>query len=78
MYCDSGNKTFIYCVKIISFPPAFETETKITCNRLFVDSFEEHNYESDDANTSFGREILQAVCKNQTPHKRVSVIKKLN
>ncbi|KAJ8934598.1 hypothetical protein NQ314_013261 [Rhamnusium bicolor] len=33
-------------------------------------SFEENNYESDDPNTSFGREILQAVCKNQTPHKR--------
>ncbi|KAJ8956078.1 hypothetical protein NQ318_016530 [Aromia moschata] len=32
-------------------------------------SFEE-SYESDDPNTSFGREILQAVCKNQTQQKR--------
>ncbi|XP_018566415.1 anillin-like isoform X2 [Anoplophora glabripennis] len=33
-------------------------------------SSSEENYESDDPNTSFGREILQAVCSNQTPQKR--------
>ncbi|CAG9831440.1 unnamed protein product [Diabrotica balteata] len=32
-------------------------------------SFETSN-NSDDPNTSFGREIIQAVCKNQTPQKR--------
>lgn len=44
----------------------------------FVDSFDENISESDDANTSFGREILQAVCKNQTPQKRVSIAKKIS
>ncbi|CAH1118405.1 unnamed protein product [Phaedon cochleariae] len=32
-------------------------------------SFEDNN-DSDDPNTSFGRDILEAVCKNQTPQKR--------
>ncbi|XP_019754287.2 anillin isoform X2 [Dendroctonus ponderosae] len=35
-------------------------------------SFGENNCDSDDPNTSFGRDIIQAVCKNITPSKKVT------
>ncbi|CAH1132178.1 unnamed protein product [Ceutorhynchus assimilis] len=34
-------------------------------------SYEDNHYESDDPNTSFGRDIMQAVCKNITPTRKV-------
>ncbi|KAJ8973922.1 hypothetical protein NQ317_001128 [Molorchus minor] len=47
-----------------------ETDTRTPSPDDDNSSYEENYYDSDDPNTSFGREILQAVCKNQTPQKR--------
>ncbi|KAG5896653.1 hypothetical protein JTB14_021298 [Gonioctena quinquepunctata] len=52
-----------------------ETETDVHTRSPSPDddnSSCEENTESDDPNTSFGRDILEAVCRNQSPQKRVS------
>ncbi|XP_049817405.1 anillin isoform X2 [Aethina tumida] len=46
-----------------------ETEAQTQSDDSSNSSFGEQ-YDSDEPNTSFGRDILKAVCKNQTPHKR--------
>lgn len=50
---------------------ATETENEETAESTRSNSFD-NSFESGDADTSFGREILEAVCKNNTPHKRAN------
>ncbi|XP_074040615.1 anillin, actin binding protein [Leptinotarsa decemlineata] len=47
-----------------------ETDANFRSNSPDDNTSCEENTESDDPNTSFGRDILEAVCKNQTPQKR--------
>ncbi|CAH0551583.1 unnamed protein product [Brassicogethes aeneus] len=47
-----------------------ETETQTQTSDDSRNSSFGNQYDSDDPNTSFGRDLLEAVCKNQTPQKR--------